>query len=132
MRQRIKSVRQKIGNSEFDLPISLGADGKNIDMESGLDLEEEFKMGGLSNVDITEDQFGATIIIEKYYDKAGNLTGTVESKIEDSEEQNEGDPISLTTIETTMTKGDKVFSKQTILASTASAPDDVQVRQHWV
>ena len=132
MGKKIKSVRQKIGNNEFDLPISLGADGKNVDMESGLDLEEEFKMGGVSDVDITEDELGATIIVERFYDKAGTLIGTVESKIEDSEDPNGGDPVSLMTIGTTMTKGEKVFSKQTVLASTASLPDDVQVREHWV
>ena len=57
---KIKSIRQKSSNDNtFSAPIPFGADGVNIDMTSGLNLEEQFKLGGLENHQISND--GTTI-----------------------------------------------------------------------
>lgn len=133
MGQKIKSVRKKIGNNEYDLPISLGADGKNIDMQSGLNLEEQFKMGGLQNIDISQDQFGVISVSGTYYNNDGTASiGAFETRIEDSQLDNNGDPVSLTTVGSTLRIGEKVFAKQTVLASTASQQGNIQVRERWI
>lgn len=62
--KRIKQIRQKTFNNGF-LPIPFGADGNFIDMFSGLDLEEELKIGGNHYVQIESGEFDTTIV--EYY-----------------------------------------------------------------
>lgn len=68
--KRIKQVRQKQNNS-FSTGIPLGTDGKLVDMFSGLDLEEELRLGGKSNISITETEQQVQII-ERHYNKDDN------------------------------------------------------------
>ena len=68
--RKIKQIKQKIGNEFPDQGIPLGADGINIDMSSGLNLEEEFIIGGNHSVTITENKKNNSFtIIESYKDK---------------------------------------------------------------
>lgn len=62
---RIKQIRQKDNNNGYSTPIPLGADGFLIDMLSGLDLEEELKLGSNHYVEIEEKE-NVTIIKEWY------------------------------------------------------------------
>ena len=61
---RIKTLRQRDGQY-FENVFPIGADGKYIDMESGLDLEQELKLGNNHYVEIQENE--DTTIIRQYY-----------------------------------------------------------------
>lgn len=63
---RIKQIRQKSINNSYPISIPLGADGFLIDMFSGLDLEEELKLGNDHYVEI-KDNNGVTEIKEWYF-----------------------------------------------------------------
>ena len=65
--KRIKQIRQKQNNS-FSGGIPLGTDGKLVDMFSGLDLEEQLRLGGKSTVSINETEQRVQII-ERHYAK---------------------------------------------------------------
>lgn len=65
--KRIKQLRQKTFNNDF-LHIPFGADGNFIDMFSGLDLEEELKIGGNHYVQINSDEFNTQVT--EYYSTA--------------------------------------------------------------
>lgn len=95
--QRIKQVRQKVEDRFISFP--LGADAKHIDMFSGLDLEEELKLGGNHHV-IVEEFEDRTIIREKYFHESLNNIENIE------EEENALDYQILTTI---LNEGDFSF-----------------------
>lgn len=68
--ERIKQIRKKTTNGTangFNI-VPLGADGSFIDMVSGLDLEEQLKLGGnhSASINIIDDK--TTQIKEYYYD----------------------------------------------------------------
>ncbi len=66
MGKRIKQIKQKTDNG-FSQGISLGADGINIDISSGLNLEEELKLGGNHYVEISENAPDNTTHIQQWY-----------------------------------------------------------------
>ena len=70
---KIKQIKQKIGNEFPDQrAFPLGADGINIDMFSGLNLEEELTVGGNHDVHISETEEEGekiTTIFQYYYKK---------------------------------------------------------------
>lgn len=67
---KIKQIKQKTNGTFPNQGIPLGADGINIDMSSGLNLEEEFIIGGNHSITITEDEEDNSFkIIESYKDK---------------------------------------------------------------
>ena len=63
--KRTKGMRQKLGTNSYDVFVPFGSDGKYIDMDSSLDLEEELKLGGSHYVTINEDE-NTTSITENY------------------------------------------------------------------
>lgn len=65
---RIKQIRKKSGSS-FSTGIPIGTDGILVDMISGLDLEEEIKLGGNHYVDIFQTDT-STQIKEWYFTQA--------------------------------------------------------------
>ena len=116
MAQRIKSVRQKVGEDQYGTPISLGADGKNIDMASGLDLERQLMIGG--NVKYSIEEAGNhTYITTTYFNR--NLT-IREVKIEDIYQDNEGNTI----IDSQISNG---YHKQTSVSSDGSV-----IQENWI
>lgn len=64
--KKIKHISQRKQNGDFSNFIPLGADGLNIDMLSGSNLEEEMHLGSPSKTSFTTDEFGSTIITEEY------------------------------------------------------------------
>ena len=68
---RVKEIRQKNSSGSFDVGVPLGTDGILVDMLSGLDNEEELKLGGNHNSYIEEVSDSVTRITETYYDLAG-------------------------------------------------------------
>ena len=62
MSEKIKNLRQKQNDTFLD-KISFSSDGKSIDMFSGLNLEEELRLGRITGTNITV-QNGVTIISE--------------------------------------------------------------------
>lgn len=77
---KIKQIKQKTNGVFPDQGIPLGADGINIDMSSGLNLEEELIVGGKHSVKIAEtkeDGKTITTITQYYYNnKADPETNT--------------------------------------------------------
>lgn len=67
--QTIKGSRQKVSASGYSDYIPFGADGKYIDMLSGLDLEKELKLGGNHSAIIGLDSQNRTVITQKYADE---------------------------------------------------------------
>lgn len=59
----VKSFRQKQDNNTFTEKINFSSDSRFINTFSGLNLEEELKLGGLNTITIVE-QNGVTIITE--------------------------------------------------------------------
>ena len=79
---RIKGLRQKQSDSSYNSLVPFGTDGILVDMLSGLDNEQEFKLGGNHTSVITEVNDTTTTIVETY--KAldnSTVTYTVETTI---------------------------------------------------
>ena len=63
---RIKGLRQKQSDSSYNSLIPFGTDGVLVDMLSGLDNEQEIKLGGNHTSIITEVNATTTSIVETY------------------------------------------------------------------
>ena len=68
----IKGTRQKISPGSYADYVPFGADGKYIDMMSGLDLEKELRLGGNHITKITNN--GTRTIITEVYGDSQNAT----------------------------------------------------------
>lgn len=78
---RIKGLRQKQANGTFASLVPFGTDGNLVDMSSGLNNEEELKLGGNHEVSIVTNN-DVTTVTELYYDDNNNIVlYTVESII---------------------------------------------------
>lgn len=55
--QVIKGIRQKEGNNNYSNLVPIGAEGKHIDMNSELNLENELKLGNDHYVEIEKGKF---------------------------------------------------------------------------
>lgn len=83
--KRIKQIRKK-EDSGFGASIPLGTDGLLVDMLSGLDLEEELKLGNDHDATIVQkkvDNVDVTEIEEKYYDEKREIKFSVFISIEE-------------------------------------------------
>ena len=69
---RIKGIRQKTGADSYSALVPFGADAEFIDFLSGLDLEQQLKIGGNHVTKITENSDTQTTIVEKYYNENGS------------------------------------------------------------
>lgn len=67
---RIKGIRQKTNGGVYSQLVPFGTDAILVDFLSGLDLQEELKIGGKHSTTITEESDSQTSIIEKYYNDA--------------------------------------------------------------
>ena len=108
---RIKGLKQKQGNNSFSDLIPFGTDGNLVDMSSGLNIEEELKLGGNHDVSISSDpSTQRTTVTEFYYDKTGDtvqyiIESVIDSSNSDStsiisslyQENQDGDPIQIKT-----------------------------------
>lgn len=74
--KRIKQVSKKT-SSGFTNPIPFGTDGLLVDMLSGLDLEEELKLGNNHSATIIQYQNNTTEIEEKYKNNEGSIEFSV-------------------------------------------------------
>lgn len=93
---RIKGLRQKQSDSSYNSLIPFGTDGVLVDMLSGLDNEQELKLGGNHTSVITEVNATTTSIVETY--KAlDNTTATyvVETTIVENNDSSTDITISL-------------------------------------
>ena len=72
--KRVKEIREKKSDGSFNNnSVPLGTDGILVDMLSGLDNEQELKLGGNHSSTITEVSSTVTTIEEVYY-AIDNLT----------------------------------------------------------
>lgn len=76
--KRIKQIRKRNNLNSFD-GIPLGTDGLLVDMISGLDLEEELRLGNNHRVSIEEISDTVTQITELYYNS--NSFNTLEYSV---------------------------------------------------
>ena len=93
---RIKGLRQKRSDSSYNSLVPFGTDGILVDMLSGLDNEQEFKLGGNHDSVITEVNDTTTTIVETY--KALNnstVTYVVETTIVENNDSSTSITISL-------------------------------------
>ena len=83
---RIKGLRQKSANGSFDSLVPFGTDGILVDMLSGLDSEQELKLGGNHITAISENINNSTTTITETYKALDNSTVTyiVETTIDES------------------------------------------------
>ena len=66
--KRVKEIREKQSNGSFNnSSIPIGTDGILVDMLSGLDNEQELKLGGNHSSTITEVSNTVTTVEEVYY-----------------------------------------------------------------
>ena len=81
--QRVKQIRRKNSNNagDYSLPIPIGTDGLLVDMLSGLDLEQDIRLGGNHYVEVNESEY-ETQIIEWYLNqpKAGREISQIEEE----------------------------------------------------
>ena len=66
---RIKGVRKKQSDGSFATLVPFSTDGQLVDMISGLDLEQELKIGGLHNTIIRQVDNKTTSITEQYFNQ---------------------------------------------------------------
>lgn len=93
---RIKGLRQKRSDSSYNSLVPFGTDGILVDMLSGLDNEQEFKLGGNHDSVITEVNDTTTTIVETY--KAldnSTVTYVVETTIVENNDSSTSITISL-------------------------------------
>ncbi len=90
--QKIKGLRQKQTDGTFNSLVPFGTDGILVDMLSGLDNEEEFKIGGNHSSTIVEEE-GLTTIEEIYTGLDGT---TVLYKVISSIQDNNDDSTTIT------------------------------------
>lgn len=64
--QRIKQLSQRESNGQFSPFYPIGADGLNIDMLSGSNLEEELHLGSPGITTFDTDETGKVTITEEY------------------------------------------------------------------
>ncbi len=103
---RIKGLRQKQSDSSYNSLIPFGTDGVLVDMLSGLDNEQEIKLGGNHTSVITEVNATTTSIVETY--KALDNT-TVTYVVETTIVEN-NDSSSVTSIQN---RGRRIVSRET-------------------
>lgn len=82
---RIKGIRQKTGQNTYAPLVPFGTDAILVDFLSGLDLEQQLKIGGNHTTSIIENNENQTTVTEKYYNQNGvanaNVTYTVKTVI---------------------------------------------------
>lgn len=81
MADRIKGLRQKNSQGVFDALVPFGTDGIFVDMVSGLDNEEELKIGGNHTSTIVENSDGSTTITELFKNLNNVITYTIVTNI---------------------------------------------------
>lgn len=69
MKKRVKGYRKK-AETGYEAFIPFGSDGEFIDILSGLNLEEEMRLGGRRNVSFSENDNTITVT-ETYYNADG-------------------------------------------------------------
>ena len=93
---RIKGLRQKRSDNSYNSLVPFGTDGIFVDMLSGLDNEQEFKLGGNHDSVITEVNDTTTTIVETY--KAldnSTVTYVVETTVVENNDSSTSITISL-------------------------------------
>lgn len=60
----VKGTKQKLGAGSYGSYIPFGIDGQYADMFSGLDLEQELKIGGPEQIQIVQNEDGSFDIIQ--------------------------------------------------------------------
>ena len=83
--ERVKGLHKKTTASSFGPLVPIGTDGTLVDMLSGLDNEQELKLGGNHIAEISEDG-NSTTIIEQYCknDAAKTIVYTVKTIVTDN------------------------------------------------
>ena len=66
MKKRVKGYRKK-AETGYEAFIPFGSDGEFIDILSGLNLEEEMRLGGRRDVGFSENTNGTITVTETYY-----------------------------------------------------------------
>lgn len=105
---RIKGLRQKQSDSSYNSLVPFGTDGILVDMLSGLDNEQEFKLGGNHTSVITEVDDTTTTIVETY--KAldnSTVTYVVETTVTENNDLS-------TSITVTLKRGGAILNSKTI------------------
>jgi hypothetical protein len=105
---RIKGLRQKRSDSSYNSLVPFGTDGILVDMLSGLDNEQEFKLGGNHDSVITEVNDTTTTIVETY--KAldnSTVTYVVETTVVENND-------SSTSITISLKRGGTILNSKTI------------------
>ena len=92
---RIKGLRQKKPDNSFAALVPFGTDGLLVDMLSGLDNEQELKLGGNHSSVITEVDENTTTVVETYKE----LDNTTETyKVETSVVENQDGSTTVTSV----------------------------------
>ena len=107
MEKRVKGMRKKTSSSTFGSFVPFGTDGVFTDMASGLDLEQELKLGGNQQVTITEPDEDSTLIVETYSDSKGNEIYRVETLVTKNERE---EPV----VSTKLYKGQELIKSKSI------------------
>lgn len=107
MEKRVKGMRRKTSSSTFGNFVPFGTDGIFTDMASGLDLEQELKLGGNQQVTITEPDEDSTLIVETYSDSKGNEVYKIETLVTKNERE---EPV----VSTKLYKGQELIKSKSI------------------
>lgn len=111
--KRIKQIRKKEING-FGAPVPLGTDGLLVDMLSGLDLEEELKLGNNHSATITQIDNNTTQIKEQYYDKNKRVKFSVSILIAENDNEKKT-IITMTLYNGAISSGSILHTKTTII-----------------
>ena len=94
--KRVKEIREKQSDGSFNNnSVPIGTDGELVDMLSGLDNEQELKLGGNHTAEIVEVSSSETEVSETYFDLSQNANYTVDTNIQD---QNDGSTVIVSTL----------------------------------
>lgn len=118
--ERIKGIREKNSGSYNSL-VPFGTDGNLVDMASGLDLEEQFKLGGDHSTTIDTDANGVVNIIENYATSAvmGDSTKSyyqVSTRIRNNSDKS----ITISAILRQMPSGTELRRKETTITTSSN------------
>lgn len=131
MAERITAVSQKLTDTEFGTKIPIGTSGKYVSMDSGLDLEQEVKLGVSHGAKIETDISGTTTITEDFTKLDDNWQGSGEwyRMITIISTNGNGDTVidaGLYNVKDNVVESAPIKSKSTVISSTE---DDTSIKE---
>lgn len=124
----IKKMSLRLPDGSFSDPYPFGAEGKNVEMLSGVNLEEEFHLGSPNVTSFSTDENGMTIIREEY--KKTGQSDNYYVMVTTFENNDSGGTIISQKLY--FSSGEQLTLKKTKITTFIGSGDDFQIKEEVV